>query len=35
MLAGGVNYLSFFVDDLVSFSAEFTTDLSRVNLQPT
>lgn len=31
---GDVNHLSFFVEDLVSFSAEFVTDLNCVNLQP-
>lgn len=31
---GSVNHLSFFVEDLVSFSAEFVTNLSCVNLQP-
>lgn len=29
-----VNHLSFFVEDLVYFSAEFVTNLSCVNLQP-
>lgn len=31
---GDVNHLSCFVEDLVSFSAEFVTNLSCVNLQP-
>lgn len=31
---GGVNHLSFFVEDVVSFSAEFVTNLGCVNLQP-
>lgn len=31
---GDVNHLSFFVEDLVSFSAEFVTSLSCLNLQP-
>lgn len=29
---GDANHLSFFVEDLVSFSAEFVTDLNCVNL---
>lgn len=29
-----VSHLSFFVEDLVYFSAEFVTNLSCVNLQP-
>lgn len=30
---GDVNHLSFFAEDLVSFSAKFVTNLSCVNLQ--